>query len=183
MVGLIYCSHNIRKHKIYKPIYRKDDMMRRFEVLRAQEAWQKAGAYFVRVQGMDRKYHISLREEFDEHDGDGCRYIVLTEYGFPVATCRFYELDKQTVLIGRVVVLPEYRGMELGRMVITEAEKWIVELGYTDICLDSRTVAIGFYEKLGYSLVDNKTILSWKFDCKRMHKELSRNMSLSAVHA
>ena len=183
MVGLIYCSHNIRKHKIYKPIYRKGDMMRRFEVLRAQEAWQKAGAYFVRVQGMDRKYHISLREEFDEHDGDSCRYIVLTEYGFPVATCRFYELDKQTVLIGRVVVLPEYRGMELGRMVITEAEKWIVELGYTDICLDSRTVAIGFYEKLGYSLVDNKTILSWKFDCKRMHKELSRNMSLSAVHA
>ena len=38
--------------------------MRNFEVIRAKETWQIAGAYFVRVQGMDRKYHISLREEF-----------------------------------------------------------------------------------------------------------------------
>ena len=98
MVGLIYCSHNIRKHKIYKPIYRKGDMMRRFEVLRAQEAWQKAGAYFVRVQGMDRKYHISLREEFDEHDSDGCRYIVLTEYGFPSPRADFMSLTNRPCL-------------------------------------------------------------------------------------
>lgn len=157
--------------------------MRRFEVLRAKETWQQAGAYFVRIQGMDRKYHISLREEFDSHDGADSKYIVLTESGFPVATCRFYELDKNSVLIGRVVVLPEYRGMELGRMVITEAEKWIADLGYSEIYLDSRTVAVGFYEKLGYLPVDDKIIKSWKFDCKKMHKGLSATMSLAAAHA
>lgn len=71
-----------------------------------------------------------------------------------------------------MVVLPEYRGKELGRRVISEAEKWIRELDYKDIYLDSRVVAIGFYEKLGYAAVDNKIIQSWKFDCRRMHKEL-----------
>ena len=97
--------------------------MRKMEVIRAREPWQQAGAYYVRIQGMDRQYHIALREEFDEHDGENSRYIVLTEDGYPVATCRFYELDNSSVLIGRVVVLPEYRGRELGRKVIREAEK------------------------------------------------------------
>ena len=146
--------------------------MRNLEVIRAQETWQQAGAYSVRIQGMDKQHHISLREEFDEHDGADSKYIVLADEGYPIATCRFYELDKQSVLIGRVVVLPEYRGKELGRRVISEAEKWIRELDYKDIYLDSRVVAVGFYEKLGYAAVDNKIIQSWKFDCRRMHKEL-----------
>ena len=146
--------------------------MRNLEVIRAQETWQQAGAYSVRIQGMDKQYHISLREEFDEHDGADSKYIVLADEGYPIATCRFYELDKQSVLIGRVVVLPEYRGKELGRRVISEAEKWIRELDYKDIYLDSRVVAVGFYEKLGYAAVDNKIIQSRKFDCRRMHKEL-----------
>ena len=146
--------------------------MRNLEVIRAQETWQQAGAYSVRIQGMDKQYHISLREEFDEHDGADSKYIVLADEGYPIATCRFYELDKQSVLIGRVVVLPEYRDKELGRRVISEAEKWIRELDYKDIYLDSRVVAVGFYEKLGYAAVDNKIIQSWKFDCRRMHKEL-----------
>lgn len=33
--------------------------------------------------------------------------------------------EKFRVLIGRVVVLPEYRGQHLGTKVIHEAEKWI----------------------------------------------------------
>ena len=55
------------------------------EVLRATEEWQRAGAYAVRVQGMNRQYHISLREEFDGHDCDGTRYIVLLDDGYDVA--------------------------------------------------------------------------------------------------
>ena len=44
-----------------------------FEVLRADEEWQRAGAYSVRIQGMNRQHHISLREEFDDKDGGGTR--------------------------------------------------------------------------------------------------------------
>ena len=142
------------------------------KVLRAEETWQRAGAYSVRIQGMNRRYHISLREEFDEHDGEGCRYIVLLDDEYPVATCRFFELDSSAVLLGRVVVLPEYRGQHLGSRVIKEAEKWISELGYGEIRIDSRVVAAGFYEKLGYSRMDSEVIKSWSFDCVRMNKRL-----------
>lgn len=144
------------------------------KTLRATETWQRAGAYSVRVQGMNRQHHISLQEEFDEHDGAESKYIVLLDDTYPVATCRFYELNADCVLLGRVVVLPEYRGKHLGASVINEAEKWIAELGYTEIFIDARLEATGFYEKLGYTQTDNKVFKSWKFDCKRMSKILMK---------
>ena len=149
--------------------------MKSIKVLRAEETWQRAGAYFVRIQGMNRQYHIALQDEFDEHDGNESKYIVLLDDEYPVATCRFYELDKSTVLVGRVVVLPEYRGKHLGARVINEAEKWIAELGYTEIFIEARLEATGFYEKLGYSKTDEKVFKSWKFDCTRMYKSLRGN--------
>ena len=136
--------------------------MKQYKVLRAEETWQRAGAYSVRVQGMNRQHHISLREEFDEHDGDESKYIVILDDTYPVATC--------------VVVLPEYRGQHLGSTVIKEAEKWITELGYTNIQIDSRVVAVGFYEKLGYKRMDDEIIKSWSFDCVRMRKRVGETL-------
>lgn len=146
--------------------------MKDLKVLRAEKTWQRAGAYSVRIQGMNRQHHIALQDEFDEHDGDESKYIVLLDDEYPVATCRFYELDNSTVLVGRVVVLPEYRGQHLGSRVIEEAEKWIKQLGYNQIRIDSRIEAVGFYEKLGYSRMDDEVIKSWSFYCKRMYKVL-----------
>ncbi|MBP5414198.1 MAG: N-acetyltransferase, partial [Lachnospiraceae bacterium] len=74
-----------------------------YEIIRAIEEWQRAGAYSVRIQGMNRQHHISLREEFDEHDNDKTRYIVISDDGYPVATCRFYEINDTEVILGRVV--------------------------------------------------------------------------------
>mgnify|MGYP003294154770 CR=1 FL=1 len=142
------------------------------EVLRAEEEWQRAGAYSVRIQGMNRQHHIPLRDEFDEHDCDGTRYIVLLDDGYPVATCRFYELSETTVMLGRVVVLPEYRGQQLGIKVMREAEKWIKALNYKTIHIESRIEAQVFYEKLGFRLLAEKIIKSGSFDCLDMEKSV-----------
>ena len=146
--------------------------MKELEVIRAEEEWQRAGAYSVRIQGMNRQHHISLREEFDEHDGEGTKYILLLDKGYPVATCRFYETSENVVTIGRVVVLPEYREHHLGEKVMQEAESWIRELGYKEIIVDSRTVAVGFYEKLGYEKISDEVYMSGVFECVKMHKIL-----------
>lgn len=142
------------------------------EVMRAEEEWQRAGAYSVRVQGMNRQHHIALREEFDEHDGDGTRYIVLLDDGYPFATCRFYPIGDGCVILGRVVVLPEYRGKQYGKEVVLQAESWISELGYRTVEIESRTVAVEFYRKLGYQIVDETIVKSGAFDCVRMRKEI-----------
>ncbi len=143
-----------------------------YEVIRAEAEWQRAGAYSVRIEGMNRQHHISLREEFDEHDCDGTKYIVILDQGYPVATCRFYEIGGGAVTLGRVVVLPEYRGRRLGRKVMEEAEQWIRECGYRRIVIDSRPEVIPFYEKLGYASDHGSLIHNGAFDCFRMHKDL-----------
>ena len=149
-----------------------DSILNRIKVLRASEEWQRAGAYSVRIQGMNRQHHISLRDEFDEHDCEGTKYIVLLDDEYPIATCRFYEVSEKCATIGRVVVLPEYRGNKLGSRTIHEAEQWIKELGYSEIAIDSRVEAIPFYEKLGYAQVNNNIIKSGVFSCVHMHKRL-----------
>ncbi len=144
-----------------------------YEVLRAEDEWQRAGAYSVRIQGMNRQYHISLRDEFDEHDCDGTKYIVLLDDGYPIATCRFYEISDKAVVLGRLVVLPEYRGRGLGLKVLEEAENWIKELRFTEIIIDSRVNAVGFYEKAGFTQIDDTVIKSGDFDCIKMHKQIA----------
>ena len=142
------------------------------EVIRATETWQQTGAYYVRIQGMARQHGITLRREFDEHDTPDTKYIVLTDDGFPVATCRFFELASASAVIGRVVVLPEYRGMGLGKRVMDEAESWLTELGYKLAVIESRDVAVDFYRHLGYKVTDNSVIHGDTFDCIRMEKSL-----------
>ena len=150
---------------------RSAEPLNQMAILRASETWQQAGAYYVRIQAMAKKHHITLRQEFDEHDGPGTKYIVVTDQDFPVATARMYRLDEDSVMIGRVVVLPEYRHRGIGSMVVTECEKWAEELGYRKAVLESRDNKIEFYQKMGYEITgeaeDGDT-----FRCIRMEKEL-----------
>ncbi len=142
-----------------------------FTVIRATETWQQAGAYYVRIQAMAKKHHITLRQEFDEHDGPDTKYIVVTDNDFPIATARMYPLDSRKIMIGRVVVLPEYRRQGIGTMVVSACEEWAEELGYITAVVESRENKTGFYEQLLYEIrgdvVERKT-----FRCIRMEKDL-----------
>ncbi len=126
----------------------------------------------MRIQGMGRQHHIPLEREFDEHDGPDTKYIVLLDDEYPIATCRIYETDEKSVMVGRVVVLPEYRGQGLGKLTIEEAEKWIRELGYGRILLESRIGKVAFYEKMGYVADYSSEIHGDTFDCISMQKHL-----------
>lgn len=142
-------------------------------IIRAEEEYERAGAYYVRIQAMARQYGISLREEFDENDGLGCHYIVVLDGEFPVATSRWFEVSVGVAEIGRVVVLPEYRGKRLGELVVTEAEKWIAEEGYEKIAISSREEVTAFYEKLGYSYNEAFSAHSQTFRCVYMEKNVA----------
>ena len=142
-----------------------------FSIIRATETWQQAGAYYVRIQAMAKKHHITLRQEFDEHDGPDTKYIVITDNDFPIATARMYPLDERSMMIGRVVVLPEYRRLGIGTMVVSECEDWAEELGYSKTVVEARENKVEFYEQMLYEIcgeaADGDT-----FRCIRMEKEL-----------
>ena len=141
------------------------------DVIRAVELWQQAGAYYVRIQAMAKKHHITLRQEFDAYDTPETKYIVITEDDFPIATARMYSLDERSMMIGRVVVLPEYRHQGIGTRVMQECEKWAAELGTEMTVVESRDNKTEFYRQMGYKIcgeeVDGET-----FRCIRMEKQL-----------
>ncbi len=175
-----YCMHEFGREEdapqlgeylLYASDIAKIDEKPNLAILRATETWQQAGAYFVRIQAMAKKHHITLRQEFDEHDTPKTKYIVVTDNDFPIATARMYPLDKSSVMIGRVVVLPEYRHHGIGTMVVCECEIWAEELGFSRAVVESRDNKIGFYLQMDYEvrgeLKDGET-----FRCIRMEKDL-----------
>ena len=73
------------------------------EVIRATETYQQAGAYYVRIQAMAKKHHITLRQEFDEHDTPETKYIVILDNDFPIATARIYQIDNDSIMLGKLL--------------------------------------------------------------------------------
>ncbi len=142
-----------------------------FSIIRATETWQQAGAYYVRIQAMAKKHHIALRQEFDEHDGPDTKHIVIIDNDFPIATARMYPLDEKSMMIGRVVVLPEYRRQGIGTMVVSECEVWAEELGYSKAVVESRDNKVAFYEQMLYE-VCGEAMDGDTFRCIRMEKDL-----------
>ena len=140
------------------------------EIIRAEKTAQQAGAYYVRIQAMARKHHITLDQEFDEHDTPDTKYIVLVDDYLPVATCRLYPIDHESIMLGRIVVLPEYRGKGIGRTAVAEAEKWAKEMGYKKAVLESREGKEGFYQKMGYVADYSNVIHGETFTCVHMEK-------------
>ncbi len=142
------------------------------EIIRATKTAEQAGAYYVRIQAMARKHQIPLDVEFDEHDTPDTKYIVVVDNYLPIATCRLYALNDKQVMLGRIVVLPEYRHQGIGTLVVKEAEKWARELGFENAVLESRDNKIHFYESMGYVADLTKKIEGETFTCYRMEKEL-----------
>ena len=132
------------------------------QIIRATKTAEQAGAYYVRIQAMARKHQITLYAEFDEHDTPETKYIVVVDDYLPVATCRLYAIDNERVMLGRIVVLPEYRHQGLG----TE------ELGYRTSVLESRDNKIHFYETMGYVADYSQKIVGETFTCYKMEKQL-----------
>ena len=142
------------------------------EIIRATKTAEQAGAYYVRIQAMARKHQIPLDVEFDEHDTPETKYIVAVDDFLPVATCRLYAIDDERMMLGRIVVLPEYRRQGLGTLVVKEAEKWARELGYCTAVVESRDNKIHFYETMGYIADYSQKIIGDTFVCYRMEKVL-----------
>jgi predicted GNAT family N-acyltransferase len=60
--------------------------------------------------------------------------------------------------IRQMAVAPAHQGKGLGRRVMHELEKNLRARGFKNLELDARATAVGFYEKLGYTVVGDEFI-------------------------
>ena len=116
-----------------------------------RSAWIRRGSYaaahairirvFVEEQG--------FQEEIDGLDDDAW-HLVLYDGDVPFATARAFLEADGLCRIGRVAVLPEYRGRHLGEELMRRMEAHMAELGATRFVVGAQVRASGFYRKLGY---------------------------------
>lgn len=95
--------------------------------------------------------NVSEAEEWDGLD-DAALHLLAFQDGIPVGTARILT-DGDTGKIGRVCVLPAGRGTGLGADLIRAALDLLrARPGIARAKLGAQTHAIGFYEKLGFSV-------------------------------
>lgn len=97
---------------------------------------------FIKEQGFEREY--------DEIDLVA-KHIVIYDNDVAVGTCRvFWCEEENSYHVGRIAVLKEHRGKNLGKLLMSEAEKLTKSLGGKTLKLGGQVRAAGFYDKLGY---------------------------------
>ncbi|MDL2224813.1 GNAT family N-acetyltransferase [Eubacteriales bacterium OttesenSCG-928-M02] len=98
-------------------------------------------AVFVEEQG------YSLEEEFDAGD-DYAWHALITYDGTPIATGRLY-IDKGRYTLGRICVGKEYRGQNVGDLVVRLLLDRALQTEAEGVYLSAQEYAVGFYEKFG----------------------------------
>lgn len=84
--------------------------------------------------------------------------LVCYENGIPVSIGAYKEFEPNVAEIKRMYTLPEHRGKGIAKAILTELENWAKEVNYTTSILETGYLqkdAIGLYQKLGYSIIEN----------------------------
>lgn len=95
----------------------------------------------------EQEYPIEL--EFDEAD-ENCWHLVLTNNEKAIATARLLKLSEGVFKPGRIAVLKEYRGKNIGAELLTLIIEKAREMGAKELHIGAQTYAVGFYEKFGF---------------------------------
>lgn len=107
--------------------------------------------------------------ELDELDATAVHLLAVQD-GRPVGTARLL-IEGESAKIGRVAVLPEMRGTRAGAALMRAALDELRARGVTRAKLGAQTHAIGFYEKLGF------TVHGPEYDDAGIpHRDMSRSL-------
>ena len=113
----------------------------------------------------------NVPEELELDDLDATAvHLLATQDGRPVGTARLL-IEGESAKIGRVAVLPEMRGTRAGAALMRAALDELRARGVTKAKLGAQTHAIGFYEKLGF------TVHGPEYDDAGIpHRDMSRSL-------
>ncbi len=129
-----------------------------------KEALEIRCRVFVEEQGVDPALEI------DDYDGVAWHVLARLD-GTPVGTARLVMLDQQRAKIGRVAVLPEYRGQGIATQLVKLLMEYSRREGRTQAILDAQLTVIPLYEKLGFEAVGEVFL-----DADILHRRMIRKL-------
>lgn len=95
--------------------------------------------------------NVPLELERDEHDADALHLLAIhTDTNEPVGTARIVDKGNGVAKIGRVAVLPAFRGLGIGDALMNAAIETAHTLKFAAMVLDAQLPVIAFYERFGF---------------------------------
>ena len=91
-----------------------------------------------------------FKNEFDEKDKESY-HLLLRVGGENAGTARFFKEEESVYHAGRICIRKKFRGLGLGRILISELSAKIKELGGRKILISAQKDKEGFYQKQGFS--------------------------------
>jgi len=113
-----------------------------------QSQQEREQALSIRKQVFVEEQGVPAELELDAYDDKAVHWLLWRDQQ-PVATARLLRQENQGK-VGRVAVVPAWRGHGLGRKVMEEIHNWSRLQPLEKIVLDAQVQVVPFYEKLGY---------------------------------
>lgn len=112
---------------------------------------EREDAFSVRRKVFVEEQGVPLNLELDELDRTAYHFVVYQQE-MPIGAGRLRETDQLIGKVERVCILPDFRGMNLGVLVMKALEEHAEQKGFEKIILNAQSYAVPFYEKLGYTV-------------------------------
>ncbi|CZQ89476.1 MAG: GNAT family N-acetyltransferase [Trichococcus flocculiformis] len=105
----------------------------------------------IRKEVFVEEQQVPVSIEIDDLE-DKTLHLVGYEKSIPVATARIYPMENGKYKVQRVAIRKVVREKKYGSILMQEIERYIRELGGKRLFLGAQNHAIGFYEKVGYTI-------------------------------
>ena len=128
--------------------------------------------YHLRWEILRKPWGLPRGSERDELEETAFHLMAIDEYGKVQGVCRLHFIDKKKGQIRYMAVRTGMQGKGIGLMLLNEAESYAMKNGIQQIILQSRENAVGFYERLGFNLVEKSFLLFGEIQHFLMEKAL-----------
>lgn len=108
-------------------------------------------AFYIRKEVFVKEQNVPLEDEFDQYDylNGECDHILVVVDEAIAGTGRIRVVDGVGKL-ERICILPSYRKLGLGKVIVEKLEQLAIEKGIEKVKLHGQTHAEMFYKRLGY---------------------------------
>ena len=130
--------------------------------------------YDLRWRMLRKPWGQPKGSEKDELDESSFHIMVCEEDGVPVAIGRLHFSTKEQCQIRYMAVEEDSRGKGYGKIVLNKLEQIAKEQGATQLVLNAREGAAGFYERAGYEITAPAYTLFGSIKHFKMIKFVSR---------
>ncbi len=121
-----------------------------------QNAEEFAQYYQLRWQILRKPWQQAIGSEQDEREQQSIHRLIIDEKSKVLAVGRLEQYSPEQGQIRYMAVCESVQGQGLGQQIITELELQACKLGMTEIVLNAREDALGFYQKLNYQQLNSQ---------------------------